>query len=384
MLFEFATATRIIFGEGAVKQVGAIAGQMGKRALVVTGLPEILTLPLIENLKEAHIDPEIFYSTEEPTIEHIAEAKQLAIQTDRDVIIGFGGGSSIDTAKATAALVTNQEEITDYLEVIGLGKQISKPPLNFIAVPTSAGTGAEVTRNAVLTSTKHRVKVSLRSPMMLAKVAIIDPELTYSLPPAITASTGMDALTQVIEPFVSRRSNPMTDCICQEGISRGARSLLKAYQKGDDPASRLDMSITSLFGGLALANAGLGAAHGFAGPIGGLYNAPHGAICAILLPYVMEMNIKALKIRQPESDAIGKYDEIAKLLTGNSKAVALDGMSYIVELVQMLGIPTLKQTGMTFGDIPQVVDLASKASSMKGNPIDLTKEEMIEILYKAM
>jgi alcohol dehydrogenase class IV len=384
MFFEFATATKIVFGEGSVKQIGTITSPKGKHALIVSGLPETLTLSLIKELRETSVNTAIYYLIGEPTINHIVEIKQLAIQTKSDVIIGFGGGSSIDAAKATAALVTNPGDILDYLEVIGAGKPITQPPLSFIAVPTTAGTGAEVTRNAVLTSPEHKVKVSLRSPMMLAKIAIIDPELTYSLPPNITASTGMDALTQVIEPFVSCRSNPLTDCLCREGISRGARSLLKAYQKGEDPESRYDMTITSLFGGLALANAGLGGVHGFAGPVGGLFHAPHGAVCATLLPYVMETNIKALKTRRPESDKLIRYDEIARMLTGEVKAKAEDGVTWIKDLIQTIKIPTLAQMGMAPGDIPEIVENSERASSMKANPIVLTKEEMAEILSKAM
>ena len=162
--------------------------------------------------------------------------------------------------------------------MIGKGQALASPSLPFIAVPTTAGTGAEVTRNAVLASPEHRVKASLRSPFMLARLAVVDPELTYDLPPAVTASTGLDALTQLIEPYVSSRANPMTDSLCVEGMRRAARSLPRVFADGRDAEARLDMSLASLFGGLALANAGLGAVHGFAAAIGGAFDAPHGAV----------------------------------------------------------------------------------------------------------
>ena len=232
------------------------------------------------------------------------------------MVIGLGGGSAIDTGKAIAALLTNPGDPLDYLEVIGRGQALQQTPLPYIAIPTTAGTGSEVTRNAVLASHEHHVKVSLRSPLMLPRVAIVDPELTYSLPPAITASTGLDALTQLIEPYTCNSPNPMIDAICREGMQRAARSLKRAYQNGSDAAAREDMSIAALFGGMALANAKLGAVHGFAGPLGGLFPAPHGMICARLLPFVVEANVRALQMREPDSPVLKRYDEVAQLLTG--------------------------------------------------------------------
>ena len=210
-------------------------------------------------------------------------------------------------------------ELLDYVEIIGRGQALTKPSAPFIAIPTTAGTGSEVTRNAVLASPEHRVKVSLRSPLMLARVALVDPELTYDLPPALTASTGLDALTQLIEPFVCLRANPMTDGLCVEGMRRAARSLRVAFTDGQNKSAREDMAVASLFGGLALANAGLGAVHGFAGPIGGMFPAPHGAVCAALLPHVMTANIRALRQRAPGSEALRRYDKVARLLTGSTQ-----------------------------------------------------------------
>ena len=310
--FEFATATRIIFGAGTLGEIGPLAMAMGRQALVVTGRTTERAGSLLELLAAQEIGTVNFTVTSEPTTEVVRLGTERARESGCDLVIGFGGGSVLDTGKAIAALLTNDGDPLDYLEVIGGGQPLSKPPLPYIAIPTTAGTGAEVTRNAVLASPEHRVKVSLRSPLMLPRLALVDPELTHSLPPEVTASTGLDALTQVMEPYVSKRASPMTDALCREGMRRAARSLRRAYQQGDDPAAREDMALTSLFGGLALANAGLGAVHGFAGPLGGMFHGAHGAICARLLPHVMEVNVRALQQRLAESPALRRYDEIAR------------------------------------------------------------------------
>ncbi len=212
----------------------------------------------------------------------------------------------------------------------------------------------------------------------------MDPELTYSVPPAVTASTGLDALTQVLEPYVSNQANAMTDGICREGLGRAARSLRRAYEDGHDAEAREDMALASLFGGLALANAKLGAVHGFAGPLGGLFPAPHGTICARLLPHVMAANVRALQARMPDSPALARYDEVAQLLTGESTARAADGVAWIQDLCQALDVAPLSDFGLTEDDFPTVVEKARVASSMKGNPIVLTDEELTEILGKVI
>jgi alcohol dehydrogenase class IV len=254
----------------------------------------------------------------------------------------------------------------------------------FIAIPTTAGTGSEVTRNAVLAATEQRVKVSLRSPLMLAKVALIDPELTYDLPPALTASTGLDALTQLIEPYVCSRANPMTDALCVEGLRRAARSLRTAFGNGRDTVAREDMAVASLFGGLALANAGLGAVHGLAGPIGGRFPAPHGAVCAALLPHVMATNLIALRKRQPASLSLRRYAEVARLLTGREGATADEGVHWVRQLVSDLQIPCLGRYGLRGGDIGDLVKKGTQSSSMKANPVVLTAEELGQALDSAL
>jgi alcohol dehydrogenase class IV len=323
MQFEFATATRIIFGPGTLRQVGPLACELGRCVAARAA-------PLLGWLGEGGVKAQTFPVTKEPELETIREGVARAREAKCDLVIGLGGGSAIDAGKAIAAMLANEGELLDYLEVIGRGKALAKASAPFIAIPTTAGTGSEVTRNAVLASPEHRVKVSLRSAFMLPRVALVDPELSYDLPPGVTASTGLDALTQLIEPYVSCRANPMTDALCVQGLQRAGRSLRRAYEHGRNaPEARQDMAIASLYGGLALANAGLGAVHGFAGPIGGMFPAPHGAVCAALLPHVMVANLRALRERPPEYPALNRYEEAARWLTGNTNATADDGVAWV-------------------------------------------------------
>jgi alcohol dehydrogenase class IV len=383
MRFEFATATRIIFGVGTLKEVGPLAEEFGRRALVVTGSDASRAKQLTDILGAQCVDSMLFTAKGEPEIETVEKCATLAKRENCDFVISIGGGSAIDTGKAIAAMLTNEGALLDYLEVIGKGKALTRPSAPFIAIPTTAGTGSEVTRNAVLGSPQHRVKVSLRSPLMLPRMALVDPELSRTLPPALTASTGLDALTQLIEPYVCTRANPITDAICREGMARVAKSLRAAVQDGSNMKAREDMSIASLLGGLALANAGLGAVHGFAGPFGGMFPAPHGAICAALLPHVIEMNCRALRSRQPGSEALRRYHEVALLLTGNPKASADDAVTWVASLVSDLRIPALSTYGLNADNAPELIEKAAHASSMKPNPIVLTRDELAEILERA-
>jgi alcohol dehydrogenase class IV len=384
MRFDFSTANRIVFGSGTIHEVAGIVGSFGTRALLVCGIFNDAFRQLSDQVAAAGITSVVYQVEQEPTIEMIQAGVEIAKFQACQFVISFGGGSAIDTGKAIAALISNPGDVLDYLEVIGKGKALRESSIPHIAIPTTAGTGAEVTRNAVLSSKEHRVKVSLRSPSMLPVVAIVDPDLTIPLPRAVTASTGLDALTQLIEPFVSSAANPLTDAICVEGILRAARSLRKAYQDGNDSDARRDMSLASLFGGMALANAKLGAVHGFAGPLGGEIAAPHGAICARLLPIVMDVNIRALSQREPHHPALQKYQEIARLLTGRLEAQRNDGIEWVNNLCDDLDIQGLGFYGLTKENFPKMVDDAAKASSMKGNPIQLSKLELIEILHHAL
>jgi len=380
--FEFATAHRIIFGAGKLNELGKHIEDNAKRLLLVSGHSSDAIPRLREILSGLRISFTEFQIHGEPTVDVVNEGVRAARQCD--MVIGLGGGSVLDTGKAIAALVTNPGEVFDYLEVIGKGQPLINAPVPYLAIPTTAGTGSEVTRNAVIESAEQNVKVSLRSPLMLPRLALVDPELTYTLPPEITASAGLDALTQLIEPFVSVKANPMTDAICREGMVHAAQSLERAYQNGADKEARRGMSLASLLGGLALANAALGAVHGFAGPLGGMLHAPHGALCARLLPFVMEANIKALETRQPKHPALGRYVEIAKILTGEKEATAREGVRWTRELVNTLKIPGLSKYGMSEKDFPEAVEKTMKANSFKGNPIALNEKELREILEKAL
>lgn len=384
MRFEFATASRVLFGPGTLAEVGPAARAFGRHALVVTGRSADRAQRLLQLLAAGGVAATRVAIAGEPTLDDISDGTSVARAAGCDLVIGFGGGAALDAAKAISALLTNGGDLPDYLEVVGRALPLAAPAAPCIAIPTTAGTGAEVTRNAVLCSPAHRVKISLRSPHLLPRLALVDPELTLDLPPALTASTGLDALTQLIEPFVSCRSNPLTDALCRDGLRRVARSLRAACATGRDAAAREDMALASLFGGFALANAGLGAVHGFAGPIGGMFPAPHGAVCAALLAPVMAANLRALRARPPDHEALGRYDEIARLLTGSAHATADDGIRWVAGLVADLGIPALTAHGVGRGDFSAVVEAAAKASSMKANPLPLTAEELVEILRQAL
>ncbi|MCA9543473.1 MAG: iron-containing alcohol dehydrogenase, partial [Myxococcales bacterium] len=330
----------------------------GRHALVITGRDSTRAGPLLARLHSAGLATTCHCITGEPTVEAVVAGVAQAAAADCDLVIGFGGGSAIDAAKAIAILARNPGNVTDHLEVIGHGRPITQPGLPCLAIPTTAGTGAEVTRNSGLASPEHRVKVSLRSPLMLPTVALVDPELTLDLPPALTASTGMDALTQLIEPYTCGRTNPLVDGLCVEALPRVARSLQRAATDGRDASARSDMALASLSGGLALANAGLGAVHGFAGPIGGMFSAPHGAVCAALLPHVMAANLQALRERSPRSPTLARYEHIARLLTGNPQAIAADGVAWVTRLCRELAIPGLGRWDIGPADFPEIVEKA--------------------------
>jgi len=384
MDFEFATATRIIFGPGRSAEIGTLARALGQRALLVVGADPVRADGIRDRLTEAGVSAGLFPVAGEPSVAMVSRGAELARASGHDLVVACGGGSVIDAGKAIAALATNPGDPLEFLEVVGQGRPLRAAPLPFIAIPTTAGTGAEVTRNAVLSVPEQRVKASLRSPLMLPRVALVDPRLMHGLPPALTATTGLDALTQLLEPFVSVRANPMTDALCREGLRRCARSLRRAFHDGEDADAREDMALASLFGGLALANAGLGAVHGFAAPIGGMFPAPHGAVCAALVAPVTRANLAALRGRRPDSPSLARYTEAARLLTGDAEATADDGAAWLARLVADLRIPGLAAHGVTPADLPTIAAKAAQASSMKGNPINLEPDELSAILAAAL
>ena len=384
MRFEFATATRVVFGPGTVREAVFAAASLGRRALVVTGSTPQRLDPFLEELRAHEIQCTLLSISGEPTIATVSRGVGIARSAGCEFVIGCGGGSALDGAKAIAALMTNRDDPIDYLEVVGGAKPLTQPCAPCICIPTTAGTGCEVTRNAVLACPEHRVKVSLRSPWMLPRLAVVDPDLTHSLPPSLTASTGMDALAQLIEPFVGNSANPLTDGICRDGIRRVALWLGAAYADGRHAEARENMALASVFGGLALANAGLGAIHGLAAPLGGMFAVAHGMVCARLLPIVMDANLRALRARSKDSPALRRYEEIARLLTGNPWARAQDGIQWAHSLRSHLSVPPLSSFGLTEGDVPAVVERAQKSSSIKGNPIQLTPDELSGILKEAL
>ena len=384
MNFEFTAPQRVIFGPGAIRQVGALAAGFGRRALVVTGRDVERAAPVLEQLRAQGVAATVFSVAGEPTVAGVGEGAAQAVRIAAELVVACGGGSPLDAAKAIAALATNGGQPLDYMEVVGRGQPLPKPSLPLIAIPTTAGTGSEVTRNAVLMSPEHGVKASMRSFSMVPRIAVVDPELTYGLPPAVTASTGLDALTQLVEPYVCNRTNPLVDALCREGLGRVARSLRRAWSHGRDAAAREDMALASLFGGFALANAGLGAVHGFSGVIGGMFRAPHGAVCAALLPHVMAVNRRALQERAPDSPLAARYEEVARLLTGNPAASAEEGVAWVARLARDLEVPSLAACGVKAEHVPLIVERAAVASGTKANPIELTRAELAEILRRAI
>jgi len=382
--FEFHSAGRIIFGSGRIKDLPGLALEFGHAALLVSSKTNPAADAVIAALELTGITVTCWIISSEPDIDTVQRAEALARESACNLVIGLGGGSALDTGKAVAAMLTNSGEVLDYLEVAGSGKTLRQPSAPFIAIPTTSGTGSEVTRNAVLAVPEQRVKVSIRSALMLPRVALVDPELTLSVPPQITATTGMDALTQVLEPFVSNRANPISDLTSRAGLERAAHWLAVAYRDGHNLAAREGMAFASLMGGLSLSNAGLGAVHGFAGAIGGMFDAPHGAICASLLPHVVSVNVSALQKRSPDSPVLERYTEIAQILTGSQHASIAEGIASLETLQADLRIANLSTLGVTAADIPALVEMAQKASSMKANPITLLPEELAEILTAAL
>ena len=383
MRFEFATAERIIFGPGSIHEIIDVASSMGDKCLVVTGKKGLRWSQLLDRLRNKYIIPTLYPVSKEPTTHTVTQGVSVAREHGCNCVIAIGGGSVIDTGKAIAALITNTLDLYDYLEVVGKAMPLTKPPAPYIAVPTTAGTGSEVTKNAVILSEDHGVKVSLRSAFLLPRLVIVDPELTHSLPPDVTASTGLDALTQLLESYVSNSANPLTDSICREGLERAARSLRIAYKDGGNAAAREDMAMASLFSGIALANSRLGAVHGFAAAAGGQCQVSHGLICASLLPHVVEMNIQALKKRTPDSYALKRFDDVARIITGKISARADDAIDWIHELCSHMKVQPLSLIGIRQEYFPDIVAKARRASSMKGNPIVLTDEELTQILVNA-
>jgi alcohol dehydrogenase class IV len=379
--FEFATAGRIVFGAGRAAELPGLLDGLGSRVLVCTGADPERYAALLAALE---LPAEVFAVKGEPTIEEARAATAAAREQGADVVAAIGGGSVIDLGKAVAMLLGNGGDPLDYLEVVGAGRKITKPAVPCVAVPTTAGTGAEVTANAVLASPEHRLKASLRSPLMIPRVALVDPRLTLSCPPPVTAASGLDALTQCLEPFVSIRANPVTDGLAAEGLRRAASGLRAAYADGGDLGARADMATCSLLGGLALANAKLGAVHGLAGVIGGTAAVPHGVACAALLAPVIEANVRALRSVDRGDPVLDRYMTAAQLLTGRPAASIEFGVAWIRETIALFGMPGLAAFGIGPQDADDIAAKAAVSSSMQGNPIALSRGELHAIVLEAL
>ncbi len=384
MNFDFYTAGRIQFGSGSLNRAGTAAGGLGKRFLIVCGGASIERSGALNRLKEQLTSCGLQFVcfqgvSGEPEPDMVEKAVELALSFGCDAVIAIGGGSVIDTGKAAAALMTNGGALVDYLEGVGKGEILTKNPVPSMAIPTTSGTGSEVTKNAVISSKAQKFKKSIRHEKMIPAVALIDPELTLSLPPSQTAHSGMDAMTQLIEAYVTQKANPMTDALSLYGIRLAAKSMKRAFDNGQDLSAREGMSLAALLSGICLANAGLGAAHGMAAALGCYYGIPHGLACSILLPDTMEMNVPA---------AVERFAHIGGALTGKVSGDDLEdsqaGIAFIRELNTHMGIPAnLKAYSISSLDIPGLVQ-ASKGNSMKGNPLPLTDDHITKFLNKLL
>jgi alcohol dehydrogenase class IV len=379
--FEFATAGRILAGPGRAAELPGVLAGLGSRVLVCTGANPERHASLLAGLG---LPTAVFPVAGEPTAGLARAGVAAAREHGADVIAAIGGGSVIDLGKAVAMLLANGGDPLDYLEVVGSGQKITRPAAPCVAVPTTAGTGAEVTANAVLAVPEHRLKASLRSPLMIPRVALVDPRLTASCPPPVTAASGLDALTQCLEPFVSVRATPVTDGLAREGLRRAAGGLRAAHADGGDLAARSDMAICALLGGMALANAKLGAVHGLAGVIGGTADVPHGIACAALLAPVIEANLRALRAGTPGSPALDRYAEVARLLTGKPGASVQNGLAWIGETIALLGVPGLAAFGLGPGQADDIAAKAMTSSSMQGNPVPLSHGELKTVFLEAL
>lgn len=376
--FEILTAGRVVFGRGRAECAGAAVRAFGSRAILLRGSHPAADR-LAAALRADGATVEEIRQKGEPLIDDLDAAVARGRALRADIVVALGGGSVIDMGKAVAALIPAARPAMSYLEVVGEGRPLDAAPLPLVALPTTAGTGAEVTKNAVIGVPSHGRKVSLRDDRMLADLAIIDPGLTDDTPRAVTLASGLDAVTQVIEPYLSRRATPFTDALCRDAIPRGLAALTRLMQ-AEDKGAREDLALTSMFGGLALANAGLGAVHGFAGVLGGQTGAPHGAICGRLLPGVLRANARAV---EGQGGDITRQREIAGWI-GAALGVTIDPLDALEARITGWGLPRLAEMGVVADDIPQLVTASRRSSSMQGNPVDLSQEALEAVLHASL
>ncbi|MDE1241977.1 iron-containing alcohol dehydrogenase [Vibrio aestuarianus] len=377
-MFQFMTATRIIFGEGALPNSLSILNQYGYSVLLVSGKERERSRIITQYLNTQNMRYQHVAITGEPNITMVEETAILGRRFKPDMVVAIGGGSVIDMGKALAAIIPNQGNVYDYVEVVGRSVPLKTKPIPFIAIPTTASTGAEVTRNAVLKSGQDKVKVSLRSPEMLADVAIVDPTLTYGTDMYTSGRGAMDAFTHLMEAYVCGEPNPLTDMVCEEGLRRLSCSILPACRK-DDKKARADLSFAAMLGGMAITNAKLGAAHGLASALGGKLEAPHSVITARLAPHVMYENIRSAR-KARRKDLLGRYEKIAQIVTGRNNVHVEDGVLWAKMMLDKLQLPNLSQFGVCSTSFEKVADDALQSVAIKGNPLPLTQERLVYIL----
>ncbi|NAX22041.1 iron-containing alcohol dehydrogenase [Vibrio sp. V39_P1S14PM300] len=379
-MFQFMTATRILFGEGVLASSLSIINQYGYSAVLVTGKDLTRAQTVSDYLQSQNIRFVQITITDEPSIAMVEEAAKVGRQFGPDMVIAMGGGSVLDMGKALAAIIPNQGSLVDYVEVVGRNVPLKAKPIAFIAIPTTASTGSEVTRNAVLKSAQERVKVSLRNPDMLADVAIVDPSLTYGTDRYTSGRGAMDAFTHLMEAYVCGDPNPLTDMICEEGLRRLSQSILSGCLH-DDQLARCDLSFAALLGGMAITNAKLGAAHGLASALGGKLRAPHSVITARLAPHVMRENIAAAS-EAGRQDVVMRYQKMAQLLCERSDAKPADGVLWVERTLAALDLPPLSTFGVCTTSFEQVAKDALKSVAIKGNPLPLNQERLVYILQQ--
>jgi len=376
--FTFQTATEILFGRGKAALAPARVAGLGNAVFLVHGATASRADWLANGLGAAGCRVLRHAVAGEPDMAMIEAATAAARGFGAQVVVSLGGGAAIDAGKAVAAMVPATRPLMDHLEVVGRGLPLDLAPLPFVALPTTAGTGAEVTRNAVIGVPDHRRKVSLRDARMLPRLAIVDPALTDHAPRSLTLASGLDAVTQVIEPYISTRANPLTDALCRTAIPAGLVALQRLMQ-GEDASARDALAWVSLCGGLALANAGLGVVHGLAGPLGGLADAPHGAICGALLPHGLAQN----RLRVTDAGRAGRIDEVLSWI-GDAFGVAAErGLVALADWSRHHGLPGLRALGFSSADCDSAAQAAQSASSMQANPVPLDLADLRAILAAA-
>ncbi|MGR3497267.1 MAG: iron-containing alcohol dehydrogenase [Limimaricola soesokkakensis] len=376
--FEILTAGRVVYGRGRAEAAGAAVRAWGARVILLRGSHPAADR-LAAELRAEGATVEEIRQKGEPLIDDLDAAVARGRALRAEAVVALGGGSVIDMGKAVAALIPAARTAMSYLEVVGEGRALDAAPLPFVALPTTAGTGAEVTKNAVIGVPSHGRKVSLRADRMLADLAIIDPSLTDNTPRSVTLASGLDAVTQVIEPYLSCRATPFTDALCRDAIPRGLAALTRLMQ-AEDEGARDDLALTSLFGGLALANAGLGAVHGFAGVLGGQTGSPHGALCGRLLPGVLRANVHAV---EKQGGEITRHREVAGWIAA-ALGVTTDPLDALEARITEWGLPRLSEMGVAAGEIPQLAKASRDSSSMRGNPVDLSQEALETVLRESL